>query len=189
MRDLRTSSSSHGWEMITTMADTRLFYYEKQRVTCRPAFADLGVWVGERIEADRREKVWLRFSTNVNAKRIPTGQKGRKRCPCYLFNTRMGQTPQTPLYPSLRATSPSLLAYVGNASTNTSCSLRHPPVGSSLKFQLRTRLDRSNSNTTRNFSSVAAGTTPAPMTYEHLLPSLIANHLSGTSLPVSNPFS
>ncbi|KAL5129391.1 hypothetical protein HKD37_U058161 [Glycine soja] len=130
------------------------------------SFADL-VFAGERIEVGlKRGKFDYVSSTNANAKRIgATGAKKKEGDAHAVSSTpawvKPQQTPHgTPQYAQHH---PSFSAHTGNASIPTPNTTR--PAG--------------NSNTTRNFPPRPFPEfTPLPMTYEDLLPSLIANHLA-----------
>ncbi|KAL5137590.1 hypothetical protein HKD37_10G027938 [Glycine soja] len=166
-------------EMITMMVDTLpVFYYEKLVGYMPSSFADL-VFAGERIE----RKVRLRFlhECECQKNRDNGGKKEGRRCPCRLFNARVGQTPaDTSWYPSVRATSPELLSHTGNASSSAPVQPKAPTQREAPQVPTpNTTHPAGNSNATRNFPPRPFQEfTPLPMTYEDLLSSLIANHLA-----------
>ncbi|KAH1193985.1 hypothetical protein GmHk_19G054888 [Glycine max] len=109
------------------------------------------------------------------------GKKEGRRCPCRLFNTRVGQTPQTPHGTHQYAQHhPSFSAHTGNASSSAPVQPKAPTQREAPQVPTpNTTRSASNSNATRNFPPRPFQEfTPLPMTYEDLLPSLIANHLA-----------
>ncbi|KAL5137568.1 hypothetical protein HKD37_10G027921 [Glycine soja] len=141
-------------------------------------FADL-VFAGERIEVGlKRGKFDYVSSTNVNAKRIgATGAKRKEGDAHAVSSTPAWVKPQQTPHGSKEE---SFSAHAGNASSST-------PVQPKARTQREapqvptpnTTRPASNSNTTRNFPPRPFPEfTPLPMTYEDLLPSLIANHLA-----------
>ncbi|KAL5191416.1 hypothetical protein HKD37_04G010696 [Glycine soja] len=146
-------------------------------------FADL-VFAGERIEVGlKRGKFDYVSSTNANAKRIgATGAKRKEGDAHAVSSTLAWVKPQQMPHGTHQYAQhhPSFSAYTGNASSST-------PVQPKALTQREapqvptpnTTRPAGNSNTTRNFPPRPfPGFTPLPMTYEDLLPSLIANHLA-----------
>ena len=171
-------------EMITMMVDTLpVFYYEKLVGYMPSSFADL-VFAGERIEVGlKRGKFDYVSSTNANAKRIgATGAKRKEGDAHAVSSTPAWVKPQQTPHGTHQYAQhhPSFSAHTGNASSST-------PVQPKALTQREapqvptpnTTRPAGNSNTTRNFPSRPFPEfTPLPMTYEDLLPSLIANHLA-----------
>ncbi|KAH1209838.1 hypothetical protein GmHk_15G044254 [Glycine max] len=171
-------------EMITMMVDTLpVFYYEKLVGYMPSSFADL-VFAGERIEVGlKRGKFDYVSSTNANAKRIgATGAKRKEGDAHAVSSTPAWVKPQQTPHGTHQYAQhhPSFSAHTGNTSSSTPVqpkALTHreaPQVPTP-----NTTRPAGNSNTTRNFPPRPFPEfTPLPMTYEDLLPSLIANHLA-----------
>ncbi|KAH1193295.1 hypothetical protein GmHk_19G054371 [Glycine max] len=143
------------------------------------SFADL-VFAGERIEVGlKRGNFDYVSSTNVNAKRIgATGEKGRKGMPMPSLQHPRGSNPSKHLMYAQHH--PSFSAHAGNASSSTPVQPKAPTQREAPQVPTpNTTRPAGNSNTTRNFPPRPLPEfTPLPMTYEDLLPSLIANHLA-----------
>ncbi|KAL5162159.1 hypothetical protein HKD37_07G019318 [Glycine soja] len=134
------------------------------------SFADL-VFVGERIEVGlKRGKFDHVSSTN--------GQKGRNEMPMPSLQHPHGSNPSKHLMYAQHH--PSFSAHAGNASSSTPVQPKAPTQREAPQVPTpNTPRPAGNSNTTRNFSPRPLPEfTPLPMTYEDLLPSLIANHLA-----------
>ncbi|KAL5179642.1 hypothetical protein HKD37_01G000911 [Glycine soja] len=157
-------------EMITMMVDTLpVFYYEKLVGYMSSSFTDL-VFAGERIEVGlKRGKFNYVSSTSANAKRIGTTGAKRKEGDAHAVSSTPAwvKPPQTPHGTHQYAQHhPSFSAHTGNAF-------------SSAPVQPKTPTQREAPQGTRNFPPRPFQEfTPLPMTYEDLLPSLIANHLA-----------
>ncbi|KAH1238676.1 hypothetical protein GmHk_08G023289 [Glycine max] len=147
------------------------------------SFADL-VFAGERIEVGlKRGKFDYVSSTSANAKRIGTTGVKRKEGDAHAISSMPAwvKPPQTPHGTHQYAQHhPSFSAHTGNASSSA-------PVQPKARTQREapqvptpnTTRPAGNSNATRNFPPRPFQEfTPLPMTYEDLLPSLIANHLA-----------
>ncbi|KAH1189886.1 hypothetical protein GmHk_20G057567 [Glycine max] len=147
------------------------------------SFADL-VFAGERIEVGlKRGKFDYVSSTNANAKRIgATGAKRKEGDAHAVSSTPAWVKPQQTPHGTHQYAQhhPSFSAHTGNASSST-------PVQPKALTQREapqvptpnTTCPAGNSNTTRNFPPRPFPEfTPLPITYEDLLPSLIANHLA-----------
>jgi len=178
-------------EMITMMVDTLLvFYYEKLVGYMLSSFADL-VFAGERIEVGlRRGKFDYVSSTSTNVRRI--GATGAKR--------KEGDThavTSAPAWVKPPHTShgthqyvqhhPSFSTRTGNSSNSTPAQPRAPapiqrvapqaPAPTTTRPTGNTHFG-AGSNAMRNFPPRPIPEfTPIPMTYEDLLPSLIANQM------------
>ncbi|KAH1225996.1 hypothetical protein GmHk_11G032762 [Glycine max] len=156
-------------EMITMMVDTLpVFYYEKLVGYMSSSFADL-VFAGERIEVGlKRWKFDYVSSTSANAKRIGATGAKRKEGDAHVYAQHH----------------PSFSAHAGNSSNSA-------PVQPKALVQREapqvptptTTRPAGNSNAMRNFPPRPIPEfTPLPMTYEDLLPSLIANQLAVITL-------
>ncbi|KAH1257692.1 hypothetical protein GmHk_03G007608 [Glycine max] len=171
-------------EMITMMVDTLpVFYYEKLVGYMPSSFADL-VFAGERIEVGlKRGKFDYVSSTNVNAKRIgATGAKRKEGDAHAVSSTPAWVKPQQTPHGTHQYAQhhPSFSAHAGNASSSTSVQPKAPTQREAPQVPTpNVTRPAGNSNTTRNFPPRPLPEfTPLPMTYEDLLPSLIANHLA-----------
>ncbi|KAH1213918.1 hypothetical protein GmHk_14G041768 [Glycine max] len=171
-------------EMITMMVDTLpVFYYEKLVGYMSSSFADL-VFAGERIEVGlKRGKFDYVSSTNVNAKRIgATGAKRKEGDAHAVSSTPAWVKPQQTPHGTHQYAQhhPSFSAHAGNASSSTPVQPKAPTQREAPQVPTpNTTRPAGNSNTTRNFPPRPLPEfTPLPMTYEDLLPSLIANHLA-----------
>lgn len=171
-------------EMITMMVDTLpVFYYEKLVGYMPSSFADL-VFAGERIEVGlKRGKFDYVSSTNVNAKRIgATGAKRKEGDAHAVSSTPAWVKPQQAPHGTHQYAQhhPSFSAHAGNASSSTPVQPKAPTQREAPQVPTpNTARPAGNSNTTRNFPPRPLPEfTPLPMTYEDLLPSLIANHLA-----------
>ncbi|KAL5142458.1 hypothetical protein HKD37_09G025639 [Glycine soja] len=147
------------------------------------SFADL-VFAGERIEVGlKRGKFDYVSSTNVNAKRIGATGAKRKEGDAHAVSStpawvKPQQTPQgTHQYAQHH---PSFSAHAGNASSSTPVQPKAPTQRETPQVPTpNATRPAGNSNATRNFPPRPLPEfTPLPMTYEDLLPSLIANHLA-----------
>ncbi|KAH1198302.1 hypothetical protein GmHk_18G051909 [Glycine max] len=171
-------------EMITMMVDTLpVFYYEKLVGYMPSSFADL-VFAGERIEVGlKRGKFDYVSSTNANAKRIgATGAKRKEGDAHAISSTPAWVKPQQTPHGTHQYAQhhPSFSAHAGNASSSTPVKPKAPTQREAPQVPTpNTTRPAGNSNTTRNFPPRPLPEfTPLPMTYEDLLPSLIANHLA-----------
>ncbi|KAL5191228.1 hypothetical protein HKD37_04G010522 [Glycine soja] len=171
-------------EMITMMVDTLpVFYYEKLVGYMPSSFADL-VFAGERIEVGlKRGKFDYVSSTNVNAKRIgATGAKRKEGDAHAVSSTPAWVKPQQTPHGTHQYAQhhPSFSAHAGNASSSTPVQPKAPTQREAPQVPTpNATRPAGNSNTTRNFPPRPLPEfTPLPMTYEDLLPSLIANHLA-----------
>ncbi|KAL5193668.1 hypothetical protein HKD37_20G055852 [Glycine soja] len=146
-------------------------------------FADL-VFAGERIEVGlKRGKFDYVSSTNANAKRIGATGAKRKEGDAHAVSSTPAwvKTQQTPHGTHQYAQHhPSFSAHTGNASSSTPVQPKAPTQREAPQVPTpNTARPGGNSNTTRNFPPRPFPEfTPLPMTYEDLLPSLIANHLA-----------
>ncbi|KAL5147256.1 hypothetical protein HKD37_06G016970 [Glycine soja] len=146
-------------------------------------FADL-VFAGERIEVGlKRGKFDYVSSTNVNAKRIgATGAKRKEGDAHAVSSTPAWVKPQQTPHGTHQYAQhhPSFSAHAGNASSSTPVQPKAPTQREAPQVPTpNTARPAGNSNTTRNFPPRPLPEfTPLPMTYEDLLPSLIANHLA-----------
>ncbi|KAH1246823.1 hypothetical protein GmHk_06G016836 [Glycine max] len=147
------------------------------------SFADL-VFAGERIEVGlKRGKFDYVSSTNVNAKRIgATGAKRKEGDAHAVSSTPAWVKPQQAPHGTHQYAQhhPSFSAHAGNASSSTPVQPKAPTQREAPQVPTpNTTRPAGNSNTTRNFPPRPLPEfTPLPMTYEDLLPSLIANHLA-----------
>ncbi|KAL5165868.1 hypothetical protein HKD37_18G050936 [Glycine soja] len=147
------------------------------------SFADL-VFAGERIEVGlKRGKFDYVSSTNVNAKRIgATGAKRKEGDAHAVSSTPAWVKPQQTPHGTHQYAQhhPSFSAHAGNASSSTPVQPKAPTQREAPQVPTpSTARPAGNSNTTRNFPPRPLPEfTPLPMTYEDLLPSLIANHLA-----------
>ncbi|KAH1225811.1 hypothetical protein GmHk_11G032633 [Glycine max] len=147
------------------------------------SFADL-VFAGERIEVGlKRGKFDYVSSTNVNAKRIgATGAKRKEGDAHAVSSTPAWVKPQQTPHGTHQYAQhhPSFSAHAGNASSSTPVQPKAPTQREAPQVPTpNTARPAGNSNTTRNFPPRPLPEfTPLPMTYEDLLPSLIANHLA-----------
>ncbi|KAL5146824.1 hypothetical protein HKD37_06G016607 [Glycine soja] len=147
------------------------------------SFADL-VFAGERIEVGlKRGKFDYVSSTNVNAKRIgATGAKRKEGDAHAVSSTPAWVKPQQTPHGTHQYAQhhPSFSAHAGNASSSTPVQPKAPTQREAPQVPTpNTPRPAGNSNTTRNFPPRPLPEfTPLPMTYEDLLPSLIANHLA-----------
>ena len=171
-------------EMITMMVDTLpVFYYEKLVGYMPSSFADL-VFAGERIEVGlKRGKFDYVSSTSANAKRIgATGAKRKEGDAHAVSSTPAWVKPQQTPHGTHQYAQhhPSFSAHAGNASSSTPVQPKAPTQREAPQVPTpNTTRPAGNSNTTRNFPPRPLPEfTPLPMTYEDLLPSLIANHLA-----------
>ncbi|KAL5179630.1 hypothetical protein HKD37_01G000900 [Glycine soja] len=171
-------------KMITMMVDTLpVFYYEKLVGYMPSSFADL-VFAGERIEVGlKRGKFDYVSSTNANAKKIgATGAKRKEGDAHAVSSTPAWVKPQQTPHGTHQYAQhhPSFSAHSGNASSSTPVQPKAPTQREAPQVPTpNTTRPAGNSNTTRNFPPRPFPEfTPLPMTYEDLLPSLIANHLA-----------
>ncbi|KAH1221129.1 hypothetical protein GmHk_12G034620 [Glycine max] len=147
------------------------------------SFADL-VFARERIEVGlKRGKFDYVSSTNANAKRIgATGAKRKEGDAHAVSSTPAWVKPQQTPHGTHQYAQhhPSFSAHTGNASSSTPVQPKAPTQREAPQVPTpNTTRPASNSNTTRNFPPRPFPEfTPLPMTYEDLLPSLIANHLA-----------
>ncbi|KAL5158951.1 hypothetical protein HKD37_15G043325 [Glycine soja] len=147
------------------------------------SFADL-VFAGERIEVGlKRGKFDYVSSTNVNAKRIgATGAKRKEGDAHAVSSTPAWVKPQQTPHGTHQYAQhhPSFSAHAGNASSSTPVQPKAPTQREAPQVPTpNPTRPAGNSNTTRNFPPRPLPEfTPLPMTYEDLLPSLIANHLA-----------
>ncbi|KAH1265755.1 hypothetical protein GmHk_01G001401 [Glycine max] len=147
------------------------------------SFADL-VFAGERIEVGlKRGKFDYVSSTNVNAKRIgATGAKRKEGDAHAVSSTPAWVKPQQTPHGTHQYAQhhPSFSAHAGNASSSTPVQPKAPTQREAPQVPTpNTTRPAGNSNATRNFPPRPLPEfTPLPMTYEDLLPSLIANHLA-----------
>ncbi|KAL5193611.1 hypothetical protein HKD37_20G055804 [Glycine soja] len=147
------------------------------------SFADL-VFAGERIEVGlKRGKFDYVSSTNVNAKRIgATGAKRKEGDAHAVSSTPAWVKPQQTPHGTHQYAQhhPSFSAPAGNASSSTPVQPKAPTQREAPQVPTpNATRPAGNSNTTRNFPQRPLPEfTPLPMTYEDLLPSLIANHLA-----------
>ncbi|KAL5133851.1 hypothetical protein HKD37_03G007114 [Glycine soja] len=147
------------------------------------SFADL-VFAGERIEVGlKRGKFDYVSSTNANAKRIgATGAKRKEGDAHAVSSTPAWVKPQQTPHGTHQYAQhhPSFSAHAGNASSSTPVQPKAPTQREAPQVPTpNTTRPAGNSNTTRNFPPRPLPEfTPLPMTYEDLLPSLIANHLA-----------
>ncbi|KAL5172387.1 hypothetical protein HKD37_16G045154 [Glycine soja] len=147
------------------------------------SFADL-VFAGERIEVGlKRGKFDYVSSTNANAKRIGATGAKRKEGDAHAVSSTPAwvKTQQTPHGTHQYAQHhPSFSAHTGNTSSSTPVQPKAPTQREAPQVPTpNTTRPAGNSNTTRNFPPRPFPEfTPLPMTYEDLLPSLIANHLA-----------
>ncbi|KAH1188182.1 hypothetical protein GmHk_U059893 [Glycine max] len=147
------------------------------------SFADL-VFVGERIEVGlKRGKFDYVSSTNANAKRIgATGAKRKEGDAHAVSSTPAWVKPQQTPHGTHQYAQhhPSFSAHTGNASSSTPVQPKAPTQREAPEVPTpNTTRPAGNSNTTKNFPPRPFPEfTPLPMTYEDLLPSLIANHLA-----------
>ncbi|KAH1198676.1 hypothetical protein GmHk_18G052210 [Glycine max] len=147
------------------------------------SFADL-VFAGERIEVGLKGgKFDYVSSTNVNAKRIgATGAKRKEGDAHAVSSTPAWVKPQQTPHGTHQYAQhhPSFSAHAGNASSSTPVQPKAPTQREAPQVPTpNATRPAGNSNTTRNFPPRPLPEfTPLPMTYEDLLPSLIANHLA-----------
>ncbi|KAH1193263.1 hypothetical protein GmHk_19G054350 [Glycine max] len=147
------------------------------------SFADL-VFAGERIEVGlKRGKFDYVSSTNANAKRIgATGAKRKEGDAHAVSSTPAWVKPQQTPHGTHQYAQhhPSFSAHAGNASSSTPVQPKAPTQREAPQVPTpNATRPAGNSNTTRNFPPRPLPEfTPLPMTYEDLLPSLIANHLA-----------
>ncbi|KAH1246949.1 hypothetical protein GmHk_06G016942 [Glycine max] len=164
-------------EMITMMVDTLPVFYMPS------SFADL-VFAGERIEVGlKRGKFDYVSSTDANAKRIgATGAKRKEGDAHAVSSTPAWVKPQQTPHGTHQYAQhhPSFSAHTGNASSSTPVQPKAPTHREAPQVPTpNTTRPAGNSNTTRNFPPRPFPEfTTLPMTYEDLLPSLIANHLA-----------
>ncbi|KAH1213122.1 hypothetical protein GmHk_14G041140 [Glycine max] len=149
----------------------------------RRNFADL-VFAEERIEVGlKRGKFDYVSSTSANAKRIgATGAKRKEGDAHAVSSTPAWVKPQQTPHGTHQYAQhhPSFSAHTGNASSSTPVQPKAPTQREAPQVPTpNTTRPAGNSNTTRNFPPRSFQEfTPLPMTYEDLLPSLIANHLA-----------
>ncbi|KAH1189518.1 hypothetical protein GmHk_20G057269 [Glycine max] len=147
------------------------------------SFADL-VFTGERIEVGlKRGKFDYVSSTSANAKRIRTTGAKRKEGDAHAVSSTPAwvKPPQTPHGTHQYAQHhPSFSAHTGNASSSAPVQPKAPTQREAPQVPTpNTTRPAGNSNATWNFPPRPFQEfTPLPMTYEDLLPSLIANHLA-----------
>ncbi|KAH1254263.1 hypothetical protein GmHk_04G010737 [Glycine max] len=175
-------------EMITMMVDTLpVFYYEKLVGYMPSSFTDL-VFAGERIEGGlKRGKFDYVSSTSTNARRIGATGAKRKEGDTHVVTSAPAwvKPPQTSHGTQQYAQHhPSFSARAGDSS-NSAPSARTHPEGGPQAPALTTTCPAGNahfgagSNVMRNFPPRPTPEfTPIPMTYEDLLPSLIANQMA-----------
>ncbi|KAH1225067.1 hypothetical protein GmHk_11G032048 [Glycine max] len=160
-----------------------VFYYEKLVGYMPSSFADL-VFAGERIEVGlKRGKFDYVSSTSANAKRIGTTGAKRKEGDAHAVSSTPAwvKPPQTPHGTHQYVQHhPSFSAHTGNASSSAPVQPKAPTQREAPQVPtLNTTRPAGNSNATRNFPPRPFQEfTPLPMTYEDLLPFLIANHLA-----------
>ncbi|KAL5190725.1 hypothetical protein HKD37_04G010102 [Glycine soja] len=146
-------------------------------------FVDL-VFAGERIEVRlKRGKFDYVSSTSANSKRIGTTRAKRKEGDAHAVSSMPAwvKPPQTPHGTHQYAQHhPSFSAHTGNASSSAPMQPKAPTQREAPQVPTpNTTRPAGNSNATRNFPPRPFQEfTPLPMTYEDLLPSLIANHLA-----------
>ncbi|KAL5177263.1 hypothetical protein HKD37_08G023058 [Glycine soja] len=170
-------------EMITMMVDTLpVFYYEKLVCYMSSSFVDL-VFAGERIEVGlKRGKFDYVSSTSANAKRIiATGAK-RKEGDAHAVTSAPAwvKPPQTSHGTHQYAQHhPSFSSHARNSSNSAPMQPKAPVQREAPQVPTpATTRPVDNSNVMRNFPPRPIQEfTPLPMTYEDLLPSLIANQL------------
>ncbi|KAH1202900.1 hypothetical protein GmHk_17G049251 [Glycine max] len=147
------------------------------------SFADL-VFAGERIEVGlKRGKFDYVSSTSANAKRIGATGVKRKEGDAHAVSSTPAwvKPPQTPHGTHQYAQHhPSFSAHTRNASGSAPVQPKAPTQREAPQVpNPNTTRPADNSNATRNFPPRPFQEfTPLPMTYEDLLPSLIANHLA-----------
>ncbi|KAL5159090.1 hypothetical protein HKD37_15G043444 [Glycine soja] len=147
------------------------------------SFAAL-VFAEERIEVGlKRGKFDYVSSTNVNAKRIgATGAKRKEGDAHAVSSTPAWVKPQQTPHGTHQYAQhhPSFSAHAGNASSSTPVQPKAPTQREAPQVPTpNTARPAGNSNTTRNFPPRPLPEfTPLLMTFEDLLPSLIANHLA-----------
>ncbi|KAL5191316.1 hypothetical protein HKD37_04G010609 [Glycine soja] len=170
--------------MITMMVDTLpVFYYEKLVGYMPSNFADL-VFAGGRIEVGlKRGKFDYVSSTSANAKRIGTTGAKRKEGDAHAVSSTPAwvKPPQTPHGTHQYAQHhPSFSVHTENASSSAPVQPKAPTQREAPQVPTpNTTRPTGNFNATRNFPPRPFQEfTPLPMTYEDLLPSLIANHLA-----------
>ncbi|KAL5184639.1 hypothetical protein HKD37_17G048320 [Glycine soja] len=150
------------------------------------SFADI-VFAGERIEVGlKRGKFDFVSSTSANAKRIRTTGAKRKEGDAHAVSSTPAwvKPPQTPHGTHQYAQHhPSFSAHTGNASSSAPVQPKAPTQREAPQVATpNTTRPAGNSNATRNFPPRPFQEfTPLPMTYEDLLPSLIANHLAAVT--------
>ncbi|KAH1213792.1 hypothetical protein GmHk_14G041679 [Glycine max] len=151
------------------------------------SFADL-VFAGERIEVGlKRGNFDYVSSTSANAKRIgATGAKRKEGDAHAVSSTPAWVKPQQTPHGTHQYAQhhPSFSAHTGNASSSTPVQPKAPTQREAPQVPTpNTTRPAGNSNTTRNFPPRPFQEfTPLLMTYEDLLPSLIANHLAVVTL-------
>ncbi|KAH1202925.1 hypothetical protein GmHk_17G049270 [Glycine max] len=147
------------------------------------SFVDL-VFAGERLEVGlKRGKFDYVSSTSANAKRIGAMGAKRKEGDAHAVSSTPAwvKPPQTPHGTHQYAQHhPSFSAHTGNASSSAPVQPKAPTQREAPQVPTpNTTRPAGNSNATRNFPPRPFQEfTPLPMTYEDLLPSLIANHLA-----------
>ncbi|KAH1202948.1 hypothetical protein GmHk_17G049288 [Glycine max] len=150
------------------------------------SFADI-VFAGERIEVGlKRGKFDFVSSTSANAKRIRTTGAKRKEGDAHAVSSTPAwvKPPQTPHGTHQYAQHhSSFSAHTGNASSSAPVQPKAPTQREAPQVATpNTTRPAGNSNATRNFPPRPFQEfTPLPMTYEDLLPSLIANHLAAVT--------
>jgi len=179
-------------EMITMMVDTLpVFYYEKLVGYMPFSFADL-VFAGERIEVGlKRGKFDYVSSTSANARRIgATGAKRKEGDTYAVFSAPTWVKPPQTSHGTHQYAQhhPSFSAHAGNSSNSAPVQPRAPtPIQREAPQAPAPTTTRSvgnayfgaGSNAMRNFPPRPIPEfTPIPMTYEDLLPSLIANQMA-----------
>ncbi|KAH1210136.1 hypothetical protein GmHk_15G044515 [Glycine max] len=160
-----------------------VFYYEKLVGYMPSSFVDL-VFAGERIEVGlKRGKFDYVSSTSANAKRVGTTGAKRKEGDAHAVTSKPAWV--KPLQPShgthqYAQHHLSFSAHAGNASSSAPVQPKAPlPREAPQVPTPTTTRPADNSNAMRNFPPRPIQEfTPLPMTYEDLLPSLIANQLA-----------
>ena len=166
------------------MVDTLpMLYYEKLVGYMPSSFADL-VFAGERIEVGlKRGKFEYVSSTSANAKRIRATGAKRKEGDAHAVTSAPAwvKPPQTSHGTHQYAQHhPSFSAHAGNSSNSAPMQPKAPVQREAPQVPTPTTTrPAGNSNAMRNFPlRPIQEFTPLPMTYEDLLPSLIANQLA-----------
>jgi len=170
-------------EMITMMVDTLpVFYYEKLVGYMLSSFTDL-VFAGERIEVGlKRGKFDYVSSISTHAKRVGATGAKRKEGDTHAVTSAPAwvKPPQTSHGTHQYAQHhPSFSARARNSSNSAPVQPKAPVQREAPQVPAPTTTrPAGNSNAMRNFPPKQIPEfTPLPMTYEDLLPSLIANQM------------